>query len=491
MLLTNTMAPSPAVAPWARRPAASPAASGRGRADRSTRATFFARLRRLALLALALSLPACAAPPEPVSPSAIVETQVAEASRLEAEARQLPPVANEEATARAYKALSLRREGLGDAHPDTWRAARLLSTLYLQAGDLERAESAIQYELAAQERALGPASGALAGPLGLLTEVAIRRRDLPRAEQLSRRTVVALESGLGPWHPDVAVERRRLASILVDLCRGEEARVEIDRTLEIQGRAQGGASPELAGSWRALARAQWLTGDEAGAEASEQRAVALLSADEWGQTEPLLAALEGLATLLDARHQPEQARAARERAVAVGLRTQGVSQRATVAAVARLWLAYRTTRGAEEAERLLAQVGLVRLERARPGVTPPLPISPAPALPKCPTETTPAVAAALEGGVVAGAARVVSGMESGLRRCYDEALAVDRDVVGAAQVVARVEASGEVSAASAFVQAGTMKSVGECVLDTVLRARFSPPERAPTRIVIPVTFVTR
>lgn len=469
--------------------------------DRSTmtaarRDTFSAGLHGILavrILALCLTLCACAETPKPTAgPPPQVESSpwamAQEASRLEAAARALiPQHKTDEALRLAYRALEIRRRILGDAHVDTWRTAELIADIHLQANQIDQAEVALQFDLAARERALGASNVDLAKPLGQLADIAVKRRNYLLAEQLRRRVLSLLETGLGPWHPDVATAGIRLAVLLDDLCRGSEAQALLLRALEIQGRAFGPTSPALAQTWEDLAHAQWISNDDTGRESSLQKAVALLSPHERERAEALMGALGRLAKMYGDRHLSTEALATSERAVVIGERSPGISANARVSLAASLWPVVRTTASPEAADKLLVRLSVARIERTRPGVVAPAPASEA--AQRClPPRSTPTTG----GGSVANASTVVAGHAAGFRRCYNEALKIDPNLHGSFRITARIGPSGEVSSAFTYVPVGSMARVGECVVDAVfLQSTFSPPEGGGATIVIPVTFVTQ
>ncbi len=452
------------------------------------------RLLPATTLAVCLSLGACADPPKPVAPQAPPvddsrRPEIAEASRLEAQARALPPGKNDEALRGAYRAMEIRRRVLGDGHMDTWRTAELIADLHLRADQLDQAESALKFDLAARERARGPTSAGLAVPLGTLAEIAVKRRDYAAAEQLRRRALSVLEADLGPWNPDVALGNLRLGALLMDLCRVAEAEPLLQRALDIQARATGPASPDLAPAWRRLSEARWLANDRAGAESTLQKAIALLAGHEKDRGEALVDALLRLATMYRERQMPAEARAANERAVDIGERSLGTSNAAMIGATSSLWDLHRAAGTPEAGDKLLARLAIVRVERVRPGVTTPTPVL---------KETTTCVSAAAspagtaaQPASVANASAVVAGMAAGFRRCYNLGLQKDASLSGVVRVTARVAATGEVASVHTFVPAGVMAQVAECVLDVTFQSRFAPPEGGGATIVIPVSFMTR
>lgn len=107
---------------------------------------------------------------------------------------------------------------------------------------------------------------------------------------------------------------------------------------------------------------------------------------------------------------------------------------------------------------------------------------------KGPTGTANVGTAAVSGGSVSNADRVVAGMRTGFRACYNRGLASNPDLHGSVKIVAKVGPNGEV--VSATPQGGTTLSqdVVECVIKRVRTGQFDPPSGGGATIVIPVTF---
>lgn len=107
---------------------------------------------------------------------------------------------------------------------------------------------------------------------------------------------------------------------------------------------------------------------------------------------------------------------------------------------------------------------------------------------KGPTGTANVGSAAVSGGSVSNADRVVAGMRAGFRACYNRGLANNPDLHGSVKIVARVGPNGDV--VSATPQGGTTlgQDVVDCVVRRVKSASFDPPSGGGATVVIPVTF---
>jgi hypothetical protein len=97
--------------------------------------------------------------------------------------------------------------------------------------------------------------------------------------------------------------------------------------------------------------------------------------------------------------------------------------------------------------------------------------------------------AAVSGGNVSNAARVVAGMRAGFRNCYQRGLAENPDAAGSIRLTIRVGAGGEVAGVQAAPSGSLPASVVSCVQARAQAAQFDPPEGGAAVIAVPVTFV--
>jgi len=96
--------------------------------------------------------------------------------------------------------------------------------------------------------------------------------------------------------------------------------------------------------------------------------------------------------------------------------------------------------------------------------------------------------AAVSGGAVANASRVVAGMRAGFRNCFNRELASNPDASGTIRLTIKVGPGGEVQSVTA-APSGALGSAVECVKARARSANFDPPEGGSAVIVVPVTFV--
>jgi hypothetical protein len=96
--------------------------------------------------------------------------------------------------------------------------------------------------------------------------------------------------------------------------------------------------------------------------------------------------------------------------------------------------------------------------------------------------------AAVSGGAVANASRVVAGMRAGFRNCFNRELASNPDAQGTIRLTIRVGPGGEVQSVTA-APSGNLGSAVECVKARAKSASFDPPDGGSAVVVVPVTFV--
>jgi len=97
--------------------------------------------------------------------------------------------------------------------------------------------------------------------------------------------------------------------------------------------------------------------------------------------------------------------------------------------------------------------------------------------------------AAVSGGTVSNASRVVAGMRAGFRACYQRGLAENPDAAGSIRLTIRVGAGGEVAGVQASQSGSLPASVVSCVQARAQAAQFDAPEGGSAVIQVPVTFV--
>lgn len=97
--------------------------------------------------------------------------------------------------------------------------------------------------------------------------------------------------------------------------------------------------------------------------------------------------------------------------------------------------------------------------------------------------------AAVAGGSVSNASRVVARMRAGFRACYNRGLAGNPDLSGKISLKIVVGAGGEVLAVKAGSTGNLPASVVNCVKSRAKGARFAPPKGGRAVVEVPVSFV--
>lgn len=98
--------------------------------------------------------------------------------------------------------------------------------------------------------------------------------------------------------------------------------------------------------------------------------------------------------------------------------------------------------------------------------------------------------AAVTGGGVSNASRVVAGMRAGFRACYNRGLATTPNAQGNVRLTLRVGPGGEVQSVTAAATGTLPSSVVACVRSRASAAQFAPPTAGTATITVPVTFGT-
>ncbi|MGC4092085.1 MAG: AgmX/PglI C-terminal domain-containing protein [Polyangiaceae bacterium] len=97
--------------------------------------------------------------------------------------------------------------------------------------------------------------------------------------------------------------------------------------------------------------------------------------------------------------------------------------------------------------------------------------------------------AAVSGGSVSNAARVVAGMRAGFRACYQKGLGENPDAAGSIKLAISVGPGGEVRSVTATPSGSLPQSVISCVQARAKAAQFDPPDGGSAVVQVPVTFV--
>jgi tetratricopeptide (TPR) repeat protein len=176
--------------------------------------------------------------------------------------------------------LALRKEKLGDGHPDTLTTQSDLAMLYLTAGQIDRSLPLLERTLALQEARLGQSHP---DTLVTLNRLGVGYRDAGRLEKalpVLEQTLALRKAKLRPGHPDTLTS-------MTNLAEGYQAAGQLGRATQLQEEVSVLWKREAgADSWRyafALASTGWcLLQEERWAEAESvlREALSLREAKE-------------------------------------------------------------------------------------------------------------------------------------------------------------------------------------------------------------------
>jgi outer membrane biosynthesis protein TonB len=97
--------------------------------------------------------------------------------------------------------------------------------------------------------------------------------------------------------------------------------------------------------------------------------------------------------------------------------------------------------------------------------------------------------AAVAGGTVTDASRVVAQMRAGFRACYNRGLAENPDIEGKIALSIKVGPTGQVLSVTATKTGNVPASVIDCVKARANSANFAPPQGGAAVVQVPVSFV--
>jgi outer membrane biosynthesis protein TonB len=97
--------------------------------------------------------------------------------------------------------------------------------------------------------------------------------------------------------------------------------------------------------------------------------------------------------------------------------------------------------------------------------------------------------AAVAGGTVTDASRVVAQMRAGFRACYNRGLSENPDIEGKIALSIKVGPTGQVLSVTASKTGNIPASVMDCVKARANSANFSPPQGGAAVVQVPVSFV--
>ena len=159
----------------------------------------------------------------------------------------------EEAEPLYLEALAMRKQLLGEAHPDVATSLNNLAGLYESQGRYEEAEPLFLEALAMYQQLLGEAHPAVATSLNNLAVLYGFQGRYEEAEPLFLEALAMQKQLLGKAHPDVASSLNNLAMLYKSQGRYEDAEPFYLKALAIRQQLLGKAHPDVAASLSNLA----------------------------------------------------------------------------------------------------------------------------------------------------------------------------------------------------------------------------------------------
>ncbi|MDZ7749421.1 MAG: tetratricopeptide repeat protein [Halofilum sp. (in: g-proteobacteria)] len=258
---------------------------------------------------------------------------------------------NDEAAPLLERAHAIRREALGETHPDTEATAHRLARLHEARGDVDAAERAYRGAIERAEAARGD-NAALIPHISNLAALRRARGELDTAEPLYRRAQRLAEDELGVDHPTTAAAWDNLGGCLYaghDLERAEQA---YRRALEIAERIFGPAHAATGAALHNLATTLDAQQRFADAEPYYRRALEIRHAALGEDHEDTLSTLHNLAAVLESTARSDEAEQLYRRAVAGWERLVGADHPATATSMNNLADLLRERGALAEAEDL-------------------------------------------------------------------------------------------------------------------------------------------
>jgi CHAT domain-containing protein/Tfp pilus assembly protein PilF len=289
--------------------------------------------------------------------------ELAEADRLNREAIALHVAGKYgEATARARRALALRKAVLGERHPDYANSLNNLALLLKSQGDYATARPFYEQALAIMKEALGERHPDYARSQSNLAFLLQAQGDYAAARPLYEQTLAIVKEALGKRHPDYAKSLSNLAGLLVSQGDYAAARPLHEEALAIRKEALGERHPDYAASLNNLALLLKSQGDYAAARPLYEQALAIKKA-VLGERHPAYAtSLNNLAHLLNSEGDYAAARPLYEQALAIKKTVLGERHPAYATSLASLALFFESQGDYSAARPLCEQALAIRKE---------------------------------------------------------------------------------------------------------------------------------
>ena len=280
-----------------------------------------------------------------------VQDRYAKARQADARATQLHAGGQyAEAALLFQETLTIRRDILGEGHPDTAEGYDNLGLTFHAQGKSADAEEMHRHALAISLQALGEDHPDTAASYNNLAGTLHAQGKSGEAEAMHRRALAIRLKALGEGHPDTATSYNNLALTLQNQGKSGEAEATLRRALAIWLKALGEGHPRTAFSYANLAETLRAQGKYGEAEAMDRRTLAI-RLKALGEDHPDTAAsYNNLALTLIDEGKPAEAEAMLRRALAIKLKALGVGLSDTAASYANLAVTLRAQGKYGEAE---------------------------------------------------------------------------------------------------------------------------------------------
>ncbi len=250
------------------------------------------------------------------------------------------------------RALTLRREALGEEHDATVRTTALLGLVHWRRGRLDEAEPLMTRALEISRRIHGDEHEAtLAYEMNLATVLRAKGRHA-EAEPIYRHNLEVKQRVLGPEHAGTLDMMANLANLLQETNRPDQAEPIRHRELDIRLRTDGDKGPRTVSAMNNLANDLASLGRYEEAVVLMRRTLALKE-ELYGAAHPTtLNSVDSLGVYADEMGQPSEAEPLLRRVLDGRTRALGAKHRLTLDSQQRLAVTLSTLKRFPEAHRL-------------------------------------------------------------------------------------------------------------------------------------------
>jgi CHAT domain-containing protein/Tfp pilus assembly protein PilF len=282
--------------------------------------------------------------------------RLAEAEQLNEQAFRLYQQGKtHEALPSAQKALEIRKQVLGERHPDYALSLNNLVALYRAEGEYAKAEPLYRQALELRKQVLGPRHPYYATSLNNLGVLYQSQGEWARAEPLYRQALEIRKQVLGERHPDFALSLYNLAGLYQSQGEYAPAEVLLRQALEIRNQVLGQRHPDYAAGLNLLAGLYQSQGEYAQAEPLYRQALAIQK-EALGERHPLYAiGLNNLGLLYLTQQAYGKALAIHRQALAIQKEVLGERHPDYATSLTNLAAVYRSQAEYAQAEPLLQQ----------------------------------------------------------------------------------------------------------------------------------------